>query len=190
MIILKWLLVAAMVAPIIADCFNGNARKRIGVFSQITAGMLVVNLLVILLVVAAAVALQATFPFLRWSWLSLLGTQGINPTVAPMAVPYIGIPFTAILIYNMPNMAHAEEELFRSGLSTWGEALPWAIIFGLSHCLIGVPLSAGIALTIAGLWFTSRYFAGGIELSTAHHTAYNLIVVTVIAIILLVEQNI
>jgi hypothetical protein len=186
MIIVKWIIISAMVAPMVVDCFNGNARKRIGIFSRITVGMLAVNFLVISSVIATSIALHKVFPFLDWSWFALLGDKGTNVTVAPMKIPYIGVIFTAILIYNLPNMAYAEEDMFRNGLSTWMEALPWAVVFGMTHCIAGVPIYAGIALTISGLWFTSRYFSGGIELSATHHVAYNLIVVVFFGTVLLI----
>ena len=55
-------------------------------------------------------------------------------------------------------------------------AIVTGVLFGLVHCLIGIPLGAGLALTLLGLWLSQIYFDGGVELSTQAHTAYDLIV--------------
>lgn len=70
--------------------------------------------------------------------------------------------------------------MFRLGVVTWPDAFKWSLIFGLSHCIVGVPLSVGLALSIGGLWFHYQAFEGGISQSTIHHTAYNLILVTLL----------
>jgi hypothetical protein len=38
----------------------------------------------------------------------------------------------------------------------------------------------GLALSLGGLWLTHQYFRGGVERSALHHTAYNLILVTLL----------
>ena len=42
---------------------------------------------------------------------------------------------------------------------------------------MGVPVCAGLALSLGGLWLTHQYFRGGVERSTLHPTAYNLMLV-------------
>ena len=60
-----------------------------------------------------------------------------------------------------------------------------SITFGLVHCIIGVPIGVGLALSLAGVWFTIQYIKGGLDRSTLYHSAYNLN----IALIVLVVQS-
>jgi hypothetical protein len=52
---------------------------------------------------------------------------------------------------------------------------------------MGVPLFAGISISIGGFWDSYQYFKGGVPRSTLHHLTYNLIVVSVIALIMLLN---
>lgn len=59
--------------------------------------------------------------------------------------------------------------------------------FGLVHCLAGIPVFAGLALSLGGLWFTYQYFRGGVEASTVHHLTYNLLIMAAIAVFLVLH---
>jgi hypothetical protein len=62
-----------------------------------------------------------------------------------------------------------------------------SLTFGLVHCLAGVPLGVGLAITLAGLWFSWQYKKGGIERSTIYHSTNNLIAaILILAVILFV----
>ncbi len=81
-----------------------------------------------------------------------------------------------------------EEKWFRLGTQNWFEGLYMSLFFGIVHCLVGIPIAAGLAITFAGLWFTHQYFIGGIELSALHHTTYNLVAVSILFIILILKH--
>ena len=73
-----------------------------------------------------------------------------------------------------------EEKWFRLGTESWQQGLYLSFLFGMVHCLVGIPVAAGMVISIAGLWFTHQYFIGGVELSALHHTTYNLIIFSVL----------
>jgi len=166
---------------------------------DITGWMLLKNLFVILVFVLVAVSLYKLCPILRWSWICLFKDKeesedgekemnGGNIWLFPARVKYFGLFFILLFILNLPQFALAEEEWFREGIQNWREGILMSVLFGMIHCLVGVPLAIGLALIISGMWFTHQYFIGGIELSTLHHTSYNLIVLSVLFLILLAEQ--
>ena len=74
-----------------------------------------------------------------------------------------------------------EEIIFRLGTGSLLEGVWRSVLFGLFHCLLGIPLSAGLAMTIPGMWFTWQYleYGGGqygVHLATIHHLTYDLVV--------------
>jgi hypothetical protein len=65
--------------------------------------------------------------------------------------------------------------------------------FGMVHCLIGIPIGVGMALSIGGGYFTWCYLRGyrateseaaGVTESTRAHLAYNLSVFAIIGVAL------
>lgn len=101
--------------------------------------------------------------------------SGTNINIMPYKIKYFGIVFVLLLIMNVPYFANLEEQYFREGITNWQVGLLWSFIFGMVHCLVGVPIAAGFGISISGMWFTFQYMKGGIEASTVHHTTYNLI---------------
>ena len=101
---------------------------------------------------------------------------------------YFGLAFLVLLAVNLPRYAHMEEEWFREGTISWEQGLLMSALFGLAHCLVGVPIGAGLAISVAGLWFTHQYFVGGVELSTIHHATYNLILVSILFLFLTLKH--
>ena len=162
----------------IAETASGKIGQSLAVFGQITPLMLLQNLGIIVLVVLAWAAL-AQIPGMGFTWLMIFDreSEGANINVAPASIPWLGILFSALLFINLPTFVLIEERMFRMGVVEWPDAIKWALIFGLVHCLVGVPLAVGFALTIGGLWFQYQCFEGGVTLSTIHHTAYNAILV-------------
>jgi hypothetical protein len=150
-------------------------------------------------VAVAAVALLQV-PGLSWGWWSSLGgvgspifavndKTGTNP--ASLIVPVL---FAAMLIPALPLFAESEERKYRLGaehLSTWGRAKR-GVQFGLVHCIIGVPIAVGLALSIGGWYFTWCYLRGyrrsggspvaAMTESTRAHLAYNITILAVIAV--------
>lgn len=178
--VISFVWAAFLTLLMIAETASGKMASNLAVFAGITPLMLAQNLGIIAFTVVGAVILWTVKP-LRFSWLSLFnGGQegGDNIHVAPMRLPWIGVLFGVLFFVNLPAFALIEERMFRLGVVEWSEAFRWAFIFGMVHCLAGVPIAAGIALTIPGLWFHYQCFEGGVILSTQHHTAYNAILVS------------
>jgi hypothetical protein len=125
---------------------------------------------------------------LQFSWVSLLASptenkQGANLIVAAgTSIPYFGLVFLALLFFNLPGMARSEEEMFREKTKSWRDGIPRSIAFGLFHCIVGVPVAVGLALTIPGLWFTQEFFWGGVDRSTRVHAVYNMLMIPAIAV--------
>ena len=96
------------------------------------------------------------------------------------------VPFVVLLAVAMPQLVAGEERLFRAGTRSWAQAVGRSVVFGLAHLVSGVPIAAGLALSIAGLWFTRQYFSGGLECSTTYHLAWNYQLLAVVAVALTV----
>ncbi len=142
------------------------------VWSGMSAKTLGQAALVVVLVITTAIVL-CQLPYLRWSWLSLLSHDGTNLNLAPLSIWWLGPIFALCFLVAVPSLALWEEQIFRLGVKTWWDGAFWAVAFGLSHCLVGVPIGAGLAIAIGGAWFTHGYFVGGVGYSTIQHTAYN-----------------
>lgn len=169
---LSFILLGALLA-------SGSITRNLLIVASATPLMLLQNIGVIAITITVAVLLAQIKP-LQFSWLSLLpgDQEATNAHVAPIHIPWWGVFYGLLLLLNVPSLALAEEQVFRLGVVEWTAACKWALIFGLVHCIVGVPLCAGLALAIPGLWFHYQCFQGGITLSTAHHTVYNLIILT------------
>ena len=153
--------------------------------------------LVLTLVVAAAWWLSS-LPVLSFGWWTAVGGEG-NPvfgstertsgTVLSWLLPLV---FMLLLIPALPLFAKREEEIFRLGAEAWStpKRIGKALLFGLVHALIGIPIGVALALSIGGAYFTFMYLrgfrrGGRIEAlleSTRAHTAYN---GTIVALVLL-----
>lgn len=152
----------------------------------------VLSIPVLAAVLAVATATQFV-PVLDWGWWSAIG--GIGSPVLGVSESEAGSPlewivpalFAVMLIPALPLFAEAEERRFRLGAEYWSNPrrVARAIEFGLVHCLIGVPIGVGLALSIGGLYFTWAYLRGGIPESTRAHLAYNISVLGLIALALL-----
>lgn len=183
--VLKYAVIALITGAMIYPLVRGRAQKDWGVFRRIRPSMVVENLLVLVVVIAFAVVLKLCVPFLDRSWLyrlPLAGGQAVNVILLPTAVRFLPLIYIPLLVLNLPALAAGEEESFREGTKDWGHAVVRSIRFGLVHCWVGIPIYAGIALGIGGLWFTYQYFRGGVEQSTVHHLTYNLVIVTLLAV--------
>jgi len=135
-------------------------------------------------------AIPAVNKIMQFSWPQLFAgpnekNVGTNLGVsAGASIPIFGAIFVLLLFLNLPGLARNEEEVYRDGTKDWIDAIPRSIRFGMMHCIVGVPIAAGIALALPGLWFTSEYFKGGVTRSTRVHAIYNMILVSVLAVYL------
>jgi len=173
----------------VLNLFDGERmHENWRIVSSISAVIICQNILVIVAVIALFLGLIKVAPFLNWSWFSLFSREGMNIHLIPSNVKYFGLAFLVLFGINLPRYAQMEEVWFREGTISWEQGLLMSILFGMVHCLVGVPIGAGLAISLAGLWFTHQYFVGGVELSTVHHTSYNLILVTILFLTLMFKH--
>jgi hypothetical protein len=195
--LVSYAVAAAMTVSCVRNIAAGYVKEDFLVFKGIEkkewARLAITCPLLILALLVALIGLydHVTGPaakVLQFSWLSLLAsptdkTAGTNLIVtAGASVPYFGIVFLVLLFLNLPGMARSEEEMFREGTKSWRDGIPRSLAFGLVHCLVGVPVAAGLALVIPGLWFTREYFQGGVDRSTRVHAFYNMMMIPLLAI--------
>jgi membrane protease YdiL (CAAX protease family) len=148
----------------------------------------------IVVIMGVVFLLLAINPVIFWaSWPSLLGLQlgntgyGENLSLAGTDIRYWGILICILLLIQLPALVRFEEEKYRKGTRNWADGSLRSLAFGLTHMLVGVPLAAGLALTLAGLFLTYMYFKGGIELSTQAHFQYDLLLFGIALIIAIVS---
>lgn len=164
----------------------------------------------VLVVVLATAGALLFVPGLSWGWWSAIGgvgspILGVSKSESGSALEWV-IPatFLAMLVPALPLFAEAEERRFRAGAERWStrRRVGRAVQFGMVHCLIGIPIGVGVALSIGGGYFTWAYLRGyrqgndllidaeaddrrrraqGVMESTRAHLAYNLTIFVVIA---------
>ncbi|MEM6108457.1 hypothetical protein AAHS21_19825 [Mycobacterium sp. 050272] len=85
----------------------------------------------------------------------MLGQTG--QTGAAWRIAALTLPI--VLFAVVPLEAHREEEMFRSGAEkqSIGKRLRTQMLFGVIHCAMGIPIAAGIALSISGAYFLTVY---------------------------------
>lgn len=169
---------ALCVDPVVVD-------RNLLYFHRLTLGIIGEAAVIIALVIGAVAVLEKiNSPVLQFSWLSLFGGKsddvGENINLSPAKIPVVGVVFLAAILFNLPTLAYYEEMIFRQGLESYNQAALWSLIFGLCHCLAGVSIAIGLALSIGGMWFSSLYLQGTLADAITGHTAYNLIVVSLI----------
>lgn len=144
---------------------------------------------VLFLVLVTASALLLV-PGLSWGWWSAIGgtgspVLGVSETSKGSPLEWI-VPamFIVMLLPALPLFAEAEERRFRTGAENWStpKRIARALQFGLVHCLIGIPIGVGLALSIGGGYFTWAYLRGGVPESTRAHLAYNLSVFVIVGL--------
>ena len=138
-------------------------------------------------------------PGLRWGWWSALGGDG-NPvfgsssttmgTVWEWLIPLV---FMVLVLLALPLFANAEERMFRMGAQLWStrQRVIKVLQFGLIHAVIGIPIGVALGLSVGGVYFMSVYLrsyarTGSADeatlASTRAHTAYNAVIITVVAV--------
>lgn len=108
--------------------------------------------------------------------------------VAGLRIPWFAWVFLVLFALNVPRLAKREERAFRQHVRGTGPVLWNSFKFGLTHCIVGVPIGIGLALFLPGLFFAYVYSKGGVRLSTAVHAVYNYIVLAVAAVWLLLPS--
>lgn len=133
---------------------------------------------------------------------------GLEPPPVPEAVSHFNwatlliLLFWLALLLGIPFWARLEERLFRRGANTWRQIGVRSTWFGLAHLLAGIPLIGGIVLILPGFLFACRYKyvrdrhlrqtgnafqseEAGVRASTADHAAYNAILITLAAAVMI-----
>lgn len=150
-------------------------------------------------VLAVAIPLLLLVPPLRWGWWSALGGGG-NPvfgesdtTTGTVWAWLIPLVFMALVVTALPLFANAEERMFRSGAQRWSgrKRVLKVLQFGLIHAVIGIPIGVALALSVGGAYFMSVYLRSYVLTgsaaeatleSTRAHTAYNTLIIVVVAL--------
>lgn len=173
---------------------------------------MVVQCLGVFVVTVIVAAVLSMIPGLRYGWFHLVyaggGNVGLTPITAladaSTAAVRVGAGlFLLVLLAALPILAHSEERVFRAGVLAWRAILQRSVLFGLMHCVVGVPLAAGIALTVPGVflgyhykrtyerlaaqrgWYAEAHAADEALLtSTAYHTMYNAIIVSLLGLLM------
>ena len=197
--LLVLLAVASVALPLVSERRNYHfvwsvlRRFRIKMFFECLG--------IVTLTIAAAIALWQ-IPGLNYGWIKLFFGGNGNMLIKPITegsestniLIRLMVPlFFVALAFVLPFLARSEERSFRKGHDEWSSITKQSVKFGLVHCLVGIPLAAGIALIISGLFYGLKYkraFDRNVEslghwraedeavmVSTTYHTMYNMIVV-------------
>ncbi|MGH9024039.1 MAG: hypothetical protein ACRDV9_13240 [Acidimicrobiia bacterium] len=154
--------------------------------------------------VVGTASLLYQIPLMRFGWWSAIGGQGnpilgVTSTESTSQLPFLDllpVVFVSLLILGLPLLVEGEEHVFRRGAETRSRpqnALR-ALVFGLSHALIGVPLAAATALAVGGVYLTAAYLwawrktgsaTAALAESTRAHLAYNVVIVGIVGALLL-----
>jgi len=183
---------------------RGNFSFAKQVWQQFRFGMFVQCFLLLVLTVVVGVLLSVYVPGLKYGWLHLFVSGGGNVLITPVTdasssdyllLRLVPIAFFLTLLVAVPFLARAEEKMFREGYTEWKNIWWQSIKFGLIHCVVGIPISFGIALIVPGLFFAHHYkkaFENKIDtlgypraqheaviVSTTYHSMYNSIALTI-----------
>lgn len=203
----KWALFAFAFANV-ADALYANrdkGRTILSVYQRFSWGMFAQCLGVLFLTITAGILLVVFVPGMNWGWSNLFLDKAVNVMIAP-ALPEPGasvwakvlpVLFIVMFIPVMPIFAATEENMFRSGHTSWKAIAKQSVKFGLVHCIVGIPIGAGFALIIPGFFYAYHYRKAflanehhgiliadcfGVASSTAYHTMYNSIVLSGLAV--------
>lgn len=141
-----------------------------------------------------------SLPVLSFGWWTAVGGEG-NPvfgaserTEGTLLSWLLPLVFIVLLIPALPLFAEREEEIFRLGAESWSwRKRTWkAVLFGVTHALIGIPIGVALALSIGGAYFTVAYLRGyrrggrpeALLEATRAHTAYNATIVLIVLVTL------
>ena len=140
-------------------------------------------------------------PGLAFGWWTAIGGIG-NPVFGASehgltgdAAVLLSALFGALLLVSLPLLVEREEWMFRRGAEhrgMFGNTI-YALLFGLMHVLVGIPIGAGLALSVGGGYFTHVYLrayretrsqAAALMESTRAHLGYNLTIVGLVLVAL------
>lgn len=158
----------------------------------------------VLAAVVGASTLILQIPGMSFGWWTAIGGIG-NPafgmtesTAGTPLFDLVPVVFLVLLVPALPLLVEREEEIFRKGAEAWPAwKRGWrAVVFGLVHALVGIPIGVALALSIGGGWFTFTYLRGfkrggtqraGVVESARMHLAYNSVIVALVGAVLLYD---
>jgi hypothetical protein len=184
-----WPVVGLVLLPLLLRGWRMRHGRQLRIYREIGLGVVGEALLAALVVTTVGVlVLSLDSPILSWGWFSVVARAAgdesggaTNIVVVPLEIPLLALPFLALLIWTLPDLAAVEERIFRLGTRDWLDGLRRSLSFAVAHLIMGIPIGAVVPLTLAGLWLTWHYFRGGTARSTRYHLAYNLCLVCVAA---------
>lgn len=202
--IIRVLLVTFVVAIVALKLVSERRNYRFvwAVWRRFRIKMFLECLGILALTIATIVALLQV-PGLNYGWINLFFSgEGGHMLIKPIMevskstniLFRLMVPiFLIALAFVLPFLAKYEEQMFRKGHYDWNSIAKQSVKFGLEHCLVGVPLAAGIALIVLGLFYGLKYKRAfdrnvntmgyrraedeAVMVSTTYHTMYNMIVV-------------
>lgn len=159
--------------------------------------------LVVAAVVLASIGLTS-IPPLDFGWWTAIGGQG-NPAFGvtertagtPLEI-VVPILFVLLLVPALPLLVEREELAFRLDAERWStpKRVAKAVLFGLVHALVGIPIGVALALSIGGAYFTLAYLRTfrrtgsrreALFESSRCHLAYNATIIIVVVLVLVAE---
>lgn len=186
----KFALVAFAVYAVFGQFYKqrNNLGFILTVWKQIRIRM-IFECLLVMAIVATAIVLLIQVPLLSKGWTALFyngessniimgpvfeGSKSSNILIR-MLVPV----FMIGLLVAVPFLAHAEEKSFRAKCLSWKAITRVSIIFGLIHCIVGIPLGAGLGLSLLGFFlgwkYRNAYFAKLREMGKTNVTIGHLV---------------
>lgn len=212
-VLLALLVVTAVARTVYAERHNMKfittiwSRFRVLMFFEVFIVILQTGLIYGLLVWCS--------PLFKYGWINLIFGKSGNMYIAPITeaasasiswVRVLPFLFFPLLLAAVPFMAHIEENMFRKGNHEWPDIIKQSVVFGLVHCLAGVPLAAGIALIGGGFFYACKYrkaFLKGLDkhgdyeraeeeavlVSTTYHALYNSVLIILTAMLAITALN-
>ena len=170
---MNWLAIifsAVIVYSVVSDLsrFKETISFSIRIWKMTRVHTIVLAIIGIVSIILTILFLDSKFPFMsKISWIYLFSGDAYN--VGITAPAHIGVSKDNILyklsygslligmFLLLPHWAFLEEKLFRQGRANWKQVPLTSLIFGLFHMIVGVPLTAGLALAIPGAIFHAYY---------------------------------
>lgn len=178
-----------------------SARRHL---AQIVAGLRLRHLIRAVPVLAAVLltlVILLQVRYLAFGWWTAIGGIG-NPVFGASehglsggAAWLLPAVFGALLLVSLPLLVEQEEWVFRRGAEERGllANTAMALVFGLVHVVIGIPVGAGLALSIGGVYFTHVYLTeyrrtrsreAALTESTRAHLGYDVVIVALVLVAL------
>ncbi|MFA5830631.1 MAG: hypothetical protein WC878_02255 [Candidatus Paceibacterota bacterium] len=212
-IVLRLLAVLCAVCLVSSELYRN--RKNLPfiweIWKRFRPGMFIQVFVLIIIVLATAVFLSNHVPYLHYGWMHLILKNGGNIVTGPvlsvahseyMVLRILPPVFLFVFLLVIPFLANGEEKIFRKGYHTRGKMIRQSIRFGLVHLVAGIPIAAGIALIVPGLFFAYKYHDTYTKLmqttekkeasheavlvSTTYHTLMNSILVVYLIVLTII----